>query len=100
MTDNPFPLLDPASWGDRESLGGVLTSPPKVVAWGPDRLDVFAVGTDSALWHRWWDGSAWGGWESLGGILTSPPDAVARAANRLDVFAAGTDSALWHRGWG
>ena len=74
-----------------------------VVAWGPNRLDVFAQGTDFAMWHKWWDGSAWGpsvsDWESLGGILTSEPVAVAWAENRLDVFVRGTDSALWHKWW-
>jgi hypothetical protein len=98
--DNPFPLLDAASWGGWESLGGLLISPPEAVSWGPNRLDVFAVGTDHALWHRWWDGSSWGGWESLGGILESPPEAVSWSANRLDIFAMGTDSAMWHRWWG
>ena len=52
--DNPFPLLDPASWGGWESLGGMLTSPPDVAARAANRLDVFATGTDSALWHRGW----------------------------------------------
>jgi hypothetical protein len=45
-----------------------------VVAWGPNRLDVFVLGTDSALYHKWWDGSAWGpsvtGWEYQGGVIT------------------------------
>jgi hypothetical protein len=90
---------NPASWGGWESLGGVLESPPRVVAWAANRLDIFVVGTDSALWHRWWDGSSWGGWESLGGILASPPEVVSWEANRLDVFALGTDHALWHRWW-
>ena len=98
-TDNPFPLLDPASWGGWESLGGILISPPQVVSWGPDRLDVFAQGTDHALWHRWWDGSSWGGWESLGGVLTSPPSVVSWGPNRLDLFALGQDHGLWHRWW-
>jgi hypothetical protein len=80
-------------------LGGTLISPPEVVSWDEDRIDVFAVGTDSALWHRWWDGSSWGGWESLGGVLESTPKAVSWSAGRLDVFAVGTDSALWHRWW-
>jgi len=83
---------------------------PKAVSWSVNRLDIFVVGTDSALWHKWWDGSSWGGWESLGGILESPLngsrltygalDAAAWAANRLDIFVAGTDSALWHKWWG
>jgi hypothetical protein len=65
-------------------------------------LDVFVRGTDSALWHRWYDGG-WSGWERLGGTLTSAPAAVSWSNGRIDVFAAGTDSALWHKwydgGW-
>ncbi len=98
--DNPFPLLNPASrWSGWESLGGIIESPPVAVSWGPDRLDIFAIGTDQALWHRWWDGSNWGGWESLGGVLTSTPSVVCWAPNRIDIFANGTDNALWHRWW-
>ncbi len=73
--------------------------PISTVAWAADRLDSFVVGTDLALWHRWWDGSNWGGWESLGGVLTSMPVAVPWGPNRLDIFAKGTDQALWHRWW-
>jgi len=80
-------------------LGGTLTSQPAVVSWDEGRLDIFAVGTDSALWHRWWDGSSWGGWQSLGGVLESPPKAVSWSANRLDIFVTGTNSAIWHRWW-
>jgi hypothetical protein len=97
--DNPYPLLAPAGWSGWEGLGGILESPPVSVSWGPDRIDVFTMGTDSALWHRWWDGNAWGGWESLGGIIISSPSVVSWAPNRLDVFALGTDSAMWHRWW-
>jgi hypothetical protein len=46
-----------------------------VVSWGPNRLDVFVEGTDSALYHKWWDGQAWGpsvtGYERQGGIVTA-----------------------------
>ena len=51
----------------------VSTSPPRVIAWGPNRLDVFVTGTDSALYHKWWNGSAWGpsltGYEYMGGVI-------------------------------
>ena len=99
--DNPFPLLDPASWGGWESLGGVLTSPPKVVTWGRDRLDVFAVGTDSALWHRSRDAAEWGAWESRSAARSSrrPRSSPPAPACFADVFALGTDHALWHRWW-
>jgi hypothetical protein len=79
-----------------ESLGGVLSSGPDVSSWAAGRLDVFARGTDNALWHKWYDGG-WSGWESLGGVLTSDPTAVSWSNGRIDVFARGTGNALWHK---
>ena len=35
----------------------------------PNRLDCFARGTDSHMWHKWWNGSKWSGWEDLGGVI-------------------------------
>ena len=85
--------------GGWESLGGVIVSAPQAVSWGANRLDIFALGTDQAVWHRWWDGANWGCWESLGGVLTSPPSVVSWGANRLDIFALGEDHAMWHKWW-
>jgi hypothetical protein len=89
-------------WRAWESLGGVLSSAPDVCSWAPGRLDLFARGTDEALWHRWYE-AGWSGWESLGGVLTSDPAAVSWGNGRIDVFVRGTDNALWHKwydgGW-
>jgi len=102
---------DGSAWGPSatgwQSLGGVVQPAPmrtpSVVAWGPNRLDVFVVGTNGALHHKWWNGSAWGpsasGWEFMGGICASAPVAVSWAASRLDVFVIGTDGALYHKWW-
>ncbi|GJL50661.1 S8 family serine peptidase [Candidatus Nitrospira salsa] len=74
-----------------------------VVSWGANRLDAFVIGTNSALYHKWWNGSAWGpsvtGYESMGGTITSDPEVVAWGPNRLDVFVLGTNSALYHKWW-
>ncbi len=87
---------NPQAGSDRwESLGGVITSGPDVCSWGEGRLDVFARGTDNALWHKWYDGG-WSDWESLGGQITSDPSAVCWGPGRIDVFARGMDNALWH----
>ncbi|TDU87638.1 peptidase M28-like protein [Kribbella voronezhensis] len=40
-----------------------------VVAWGPDRLDVFVTGPDSALHHKSWTGDTWSDYETLGGVI-------------------------------
>ena len=36
---------------------------------------MFVTGTDSALYHKWWNGSAWGpsltGYEFMGGVISA-----------------------------
>jgi Repeat of unknown function (DUF346) len=99
-TDNAFPRPDGLeTWHDWQSLGGIVESAPMIVAWGLHRLDTFAIGTDSGLYHRWWDGSNWGGWEGLGGLCQSAPTVVTWEPGRLDIFVVGTDSGLYHRWW-
>ena len=70
---------------------------------GSNRLDVFVIGTDRALYHKWWNGSAGRpsltGYERLGGVCMSAPRAVAWGPNRLDIFVVGTDGALYHKWW-
>jgi serine protease AprX len=85
------------------ATGTIRTPSEPVVAWGPNRLDVFVVGTDSGLYHKWWNGSAWGpsvtGYENQGGKIISDPKSVAWGPNRLDTFIVGTDRALYHKWW-
>jgi hypothetical protein len=76
---------------------GLKTIALAAACWGPSRIDLFRVGVNSDLSHKWWDGSTWGGWESLGGILTTPPSVTAWGPNRLDVVVTGTDSAAYHK---
>ncbi|TWD82792.1 repeat uncharacterized protein DUF346 [Kribbella amoyensis] len=74
-----------------------------VVAWGADRLDTFVLGTDRAMYHKWWDGSAWGpsvtDYEYMGGVCMSAPEVAAWGEDRLDAFVLGTDRALYHKWW-
>ena len=92
------PSIDPFFFEVTGQLGA-----PTVAAWGGDRLDAFVVGTDDALYHKWWDGRAWGpsvtGYEFMGGIVVGQPNVVAWAPDRLDAFVVGTDRALYHKWW-
>lgn len=56
--------LEPAAVAHRPRPAG------SVVSWGPGRIDVFAVGTDSALHHKAFDGT-WHDFETLGGGVLS-----------------------------
>lgn len=89
--------LPGAAWTPPIDLGGALASQPAAVSWAQGRLDVFARGTDNALWHRFFAGGRWSGWEKLGGVLTSAPAVAAWAPGRLDVFARGGGDALYHK---
>ncbi|SFV18003.1 M43 family zinc metalloprotease [Pseudoduganella namucuonensis] len=85
------------------SAASIRPSSSPIVAWGSNRLDAFVLGTDRALYHKWWNGSAWGpsvtGYEFMGGTCTSVPQIVSWGPNRLDAFVTGTDSALYHKWW-
>jgi hypothetical protein len=79
------------------SLGGGVSS----IAVGRNldgRLEVFARGTDSALWHTWQTtpNGGWSGWASLGGGILATPAIAANSDGRLEAFVQGTDGALWH----
>src|SRR3954452_3196381 len=81
----------------------LLSAGPEVVSWGPNRLDIFVVGTNHGLYHKWWDGTSWGpsltGYESMGGTIIGQPEVVSWGPNRLDIFVVGTDSGLYHKWW-
>jgi hypothetical protein len=90
---------DGAQWTGEEDLGGVLTSNPAAVSWGPNRIDTFYRGQNNHLWHRAWNGAQWTNEEDLGGVLSSAPTVASWGFNRLDVFYRGQNNHLWHRAW-
>jgi hypothetical protein len=62
--------------------------------------EIFARGTDSALFHKAQTAAGaatWSDWESLGGQLASEPGVGINADGRLEVFIWGSDGALYHR---
>jgi hypothetical protein len=91
------------AWSGWESLGGIASSDPGAVSWGPDRLDVFVRGADNALWQNSW-ATGWTGWKTLGGALTSGPDAASLGPNRISLFTLGANGSLFELtydgGWG
>ncbi len=63
------------------------------------RIEVFARGTDDALWHIWQTvphAGPWSAWASLAGGLTSDAVVSLNSDGRLEAFARGTDFALWN----
>jgi len=64
------------------------------------RIELFAIGEDGAVWHRWQTepNGPFAEWHSLGGNV-SQPFAIRNQDGRIELFAIGatTDRALWHR---
>ena len=83
-------------------MGGIFSSPPAVASYAANRLDVFARGTNNAMYHKAWNGGAWvpeTDWDNLGGAFSGPPAVASWGNNRLDIFAIGTDNAMHHFVW-
>lgn len=92
---------DKATWHRHnkvwDSIGGVCTSPPAVVAgFKPGRIDVFVRGSDGALYQKVWDGTKWIQWKGLGGVIlagTTPSPTICNGA--LTAAVVGTNNALY-----
>lgn len=42
-------------WNPQGGLGCAFRYAPSTVSWGPQRMDVVAVGPDNAVWVKTWD---------------------------------------------
>ena len=62
------------------------------------RLEVFARGTDNALYHVWQTApsNGWSGWAPMGGQIADLAAVNNNADGRLEVFVRGFANALWH----
>src|SRR5216683_2118342 len=98
------PWAPSTSWTSRGQPPGISLTLPAVERNADGRLELFAAGTDGAIWHTWQTApnNGWiapGAWTSRGkpqGISLTRPAVVSNADKRLEVFAAGTDGAIWH----
>lgn len=96
-------LNNPPNLVPYDYLGGTIVGNPAVASWAHDRLDVFVVGGDGALYHKAWTGTQWlpsvTGYDGLGGIIVGDPAVASWDHDRLDIFVVGTDGGLYHKAW-
>jgi hypothetical protein len=94
---------DRAVWewvgGTWRRVGGVSTVAPAAVTLASGQTDLFARGTDAALWMstRAAGGSTWSAFHRVGGVLTSPLAATIFPVSPQTraVFGLGADGNLW-----
>lgn len=107
-------LIYADAWNSWKSLGGQIKGIPSVVSWGEDRIDVFACGTDNAVWHLAGDRTNWTPWKSLGGVISSKTysfrsfltgefpysiSSVSKEPNHLDIFVRSPNHGVYKKSW-
>ena len=85
------------SWGPWRRIVGPVIEPPRALCWKSDRIDLFHVGTDAAVYHIVGDGEKWNEERSLRGQAFSPVSVVLQDEDLLELFVLGRDSAVWHQ---
>jgi hypothetical protein len=86
------------TWHSGDNLGGTFTGDPDIASMYSGHIDVFARGTDGALWHKYEAGGVWSGWSSLGGSLASDSGvgAVSWGNGRIDVVGRAPNNTVTH----
>lgn len=92
------------NWENGSSSPQTLAYGPGAVARGTNILDLFATGTDSAVYWNEYTSTGWSGWSSLGTCVASSPAVSAYrpsggTATRMDLWVTGCDHVIWHRAW-
>jgi len=92
------------TWSAFVSLGGTIKGDtnPVVISNSDGRLEVFVVGINNQLYHKWQTApgsSTWSAFVSLGGTVkdNSNPAVVRNSDGRLEVFVVGINNQLYHK---
>lgn len=86
-------------WSDLQDFGGSGLSQLSTLAWPDGHIEVFALGDDGAIWHRFWNqgAGAWSEWESMGGDMAIGPTAILWGDGHAELFAVDAAGTAWHR---
>ena len=83
------------TWSEWVSLKGGLYSNVEAASWGPDHVDIFALGGSKGEtpYRKTMDKGVWANsWENLGGALQSDIAAVSWGPGRIDIFGNGGEN--------
>jgi hypothetical protein len=88
----------------RETSGSEFFSPaynlqPAILTESPDRIFVFALGSDKSVWYSWFSEQegTWSKWINSGGSFVSAPTALLIARHTASVYGVGADNFIWER---
>lgn len=81
--------FDGAAWGTFEEFGGTGLSRHTTLTWPDGHIEVFALGADQAIWHKFWnlDTGAWSDWASMGGTFVTGVSAILWGDGHAEILA-------------
>jgi hypothetical protein len=83
--------------GQGSANPGGLLSEPVAISVSASRIDVFVLGSDSALWHRRQLDGKWLPWVRLGAFpLTGKPSVCSSAPGQVAIAVISAEKALWY----
>lgn len=89
-----------ASWNAFSDFGGSGLSHLSTLPWPDGHMEVFALGADQTIWHRFWDSAAqdWSAWGSLGGggKMATGVGPITWGDGHAEIFAADDQGTAWH----
>jgi CubicO group peptidase (beta-lactamase class C family) len=88
-----------SDWAQHDDGKFRLASAPFAVANGLNFRDVYAVGKDSHVYHKFWDGKSWTGWFDLGGSIKGAPAVVNPTPSTIDIYARDKNDRLVQKWW-
>ncbi len=86
------------SWNSYQSLGGSGLSHLSTVVWPSGLVEVFALGSDGAAWHDYFDTAtvSWVGWASLGGTgFSEGPRPLVWADGHGELYEVDSSGNVW-----
>ena len=85
-------------WNGYQPYGGSNLSHLSSLVWLDGRTELFALGSDHAIWHDYWDTgtTAWSGWGSLGGSFATGAGTIMWANGTGELFAVDSSGDIWH----
>ena len=85
-------------WNKYQGYGGSNLSHFATLVGLDGRTEVFALGSDSAIWHNYWDTTttAWSGWASLGGSFATGVGTITWSDGTGELFATDAAGDIWH----
>jgi hypothetical protein len=104
------PITGTDQWSSYSSLGGSIrandnqeATQPQLMRNSDRRLEVFIIGGDNAIYHKWQNSlgtsATWSDWHGLGGSVrpNTDPTVGLNADTRPEIFMVGGDNSLYHK---